>query len=807
MHKLVITEKFSTALRIAVVLSAGKMERERRGSVSIFTFGREDGDYTVVGLRGHIVELDYPGELAKWELSGLPKLLEAEPARSVTEPAIVDTLRTLAPSHEEVILATDWDREGEVIAAECLEILQEVNPGLKVTRAQYSAMTKSEVEKAFSELKELDRNLANAGIARQHVDLMWGALLTRYLTLTTRTGYSAGPAGSVLSVGRVQTPTLALLVERDREIAGFVPQPFWEIEVAVSCEAGEFVLKHDHGRWEKHEEAEAVHTRLSKASTGTVRTFTEEEGRVRPPVPFSTTLFLAEASRIGLGASQAMRYAEDLYTAGQISYPRTDNTVYPRSLKPSNVLEMLSEGPFAEEAKFCLAQEKIRATRGRSETTDHPPIYPTANLDIRRSGGEKAKVYELIVRRYLATVAPDAVGIRRKTNADVEGESLSAEGFRLTDRGWYQVYPYSSPRESDLPSLKPGETLKVLEVRLVEGHTEPPRRYSQGTLIQEMERLGLGTKSTRHEIVQKLMERHYINARGLEPTTSGKAVAEALQSNAPLVTRPEMTSRLEEDMTRIAQGEKPFEDVVDESRDMLREVYGMLTTNAEGIRSSIQGALDRQHYIGQCISCGGALRMHVSQRGKRWVQCANNPSTCTASYPLPASGHVEPTKDICPQCKVPLVRVIHRGQRPQNQCINPACEVHKQVYQIGTCPTCKSPLRVLYSFRGKRFVGCTGFPNCRTSYPLPQRGRLDTGKAPCELCGAPIVTVVEAGRPPWTQCINPSCQSRNQGNISPRVVSKTRKPDARKPKSSRGDRGPADVQRAADRRKHAPAAR
>lgn len=802
MKKLVITEKFNTALRIAVVLSGGQMNRERIGSVSIFTFAREGDDYTVVGLRGHIVELDYAGDLTRWDMATLPQLLEADASRSITEPSIVAILRQSAPVQDEVILATDWDREGEVIAAEALEILQEVNPKLTVKRAQYSAMTRSDVERAFSDLKELDMNLASAGMARQNVDLMWGALLTRYLTLATRGANTGGPSGAVLSVGRVQTPTLALLVGRDNEIKTFVPQPFWEIEAVATSGSDSFILKHSHGRWFERKEAEAVHAKMSGTHEGRVKTFTEEEAHVRPPIPFSTTLFVAEASRQGLGASHAMRIAEDLYTSGVISYPRTDNTVYPPSLRPNNVLAMLAEGPFAEEAKYCLSQEKIRATRGRFETTDHPPIYPTSNLDIKKASGDKAKVYELVARRYLATVAPDAVGIRRKADVEISGESLVGEGFRLTDRGWYSVYPYMSPRESDLPRLTEGGTVTVTEVRMTEGRTEPPRRYTQGSLIQEMERLGLGTKSTRHEIVQKLVERRYINLKNLEPTTSGLAVVDALQVNAPLVTRSEMTSQLELEMTSIAEGKKSLDDVVDESREMLREVYKLLESNQEGIRASIQGALDRQHFVGQCQLCGGALRIHVSQKGKRWIQCANNPSTCTASYPLPSSGHIEPAKEVCPTCKVPLVRVIHRGQRPQNQCVNPACEAHKSVYLIGTCPTCSSPLRVLYSFRGKRFVGCTGFPNCRVSYPLPQRGRLDHQKAPCESCGAPIITIVEAGRPPWTQCINPVCSTRQpqvKVNIPAKVVSKrTVKASGRKTSTTGRKRSPANSKREGD---------
>ncbi|MDE1820821.1 MAG: DNA topoisomerase I [Euryarchaeota archaeon] len=764
MRTLVTTEKFSTALRIAVVLSDGKMERERRGPVGIFRFHRDDGEWEVVGLRGHIVELDYSKDLATWDLATLPKLLEATPHRSVTEQAIVEALRSLAPRCDRVILATDWDREGEVIAAECLEILHDVNPHLAVKRAQYSALTRSEIEGSFANLKELDRNLADAGLARQHVDLMWGALLTRYLTLTSQGGGGRGAGsqgGGFLSVGRVQTPTLALLVERDQEIKNFVPQPYWNLYADGKKNDTTFRMQHTHGAFFDRPEVEKLLERLQKEREAKVSSFKEEERALRPPVPFNTTLFVAEATKIGFGASQAMRVAEDLYTSGIISYPRTDNTVYPHTLGIRGIVEKLQAGAFEKEATLCLSQEKMRPTRGRTETTDHPPIYPTAAADPKKLRGDRAQIYELIARRFLATVGPEGRGRGRSAELTVGGEPFKADGFHLLDPGWYKIYPYMRPPdEVELPVLAPEAKVPLERVYTTEEKTLPPRRFGQGSLVQEMEKLGLGTKSTRHEVIQKLLDRHYIQARGLEPTTSGVAVTDALRAHASFVTKPDMTAQLEKEMDSIAQGTKPLKDVVEESRSMLREVYDVLQKNAPGIRATLTSALDAQHFVGPCPKCGGSLSMRRSQKGSRWVQCANNPATCTASYALPAAGFIEPSPELCTLCKTPKVRITFRGQRPALYCIEPLCEEHKKAFQIGTCSSCGRPLNIRYSFKGNRFVGCSGWPQCKVSYPLPQRGHLDKDHAPCEVCRAPIVTAVEKGRPPWTLCINPECPTR-----------------------------------------------
>ncbi|MCI4358715.1 MAG: DNA topoisomerase I [Thermoplasmata archaeon] len=773
MRTLVIAEKFNTALRIAIVLSDGRMQRLRIGGTNVFRFERSDGQYAVVGLRGHIVELDYPPEFAEWNLASLGRLLETEPLKRVTELGIVGTLQEIVREYDRVIIATDFDREGELIGAEALELLQKVHPNIEVKRARYSALTREEIEQSFANLASLDHALAEAAEARQEIDLVWGALLTRFLSIVS------GQRGkSFLSAGRVQTPTLALLVDRDQEIKEFVPQPFFLIEADVTDGKEGFTLAHQHGRFDVRAEAEKVFAKVEGSREGRVEAFLEEPTRRRPPVPFSTTLFVSEATRQGLGAAYAMRIAEDLYTQGLISYPRTDNTVYPRGLGLRALVERFKEGPFKEAAEFVLAQETLRASRGRSETTDHPPIYPTGVTELKKLKADHAKVYELVVRRFLATVAPDSTGLARTTTVDIRGEKFDGKGQILVDPGWYRIYPYATPEQSPMPTLSVGQTVEVRSVTLREDQTRPPKRFTQGTLIQEMERLGLGTKSTRHDVLQKLFDRHYVQQRSLEPTVTGIAVTEALKAHAPLITRPEMTHRLEEEMELVAESKKEKAQVLKDSRDMLREAHELLTKNAEGVRETLTGALDKQHFVGPCALCGGALRLARSPRGARWVQCVNNPGRCTATFNLPSAGFIEPAPEfLCGVCKVPRLKITFRGQRPDLYCINPECTEHHRAFRIGVCPSCASPLEIRYSFLGKRFVGCSGYPTCRVTYPLPQRGKLEKDQPPCPVCRAPVVTAIEAGRPPWTLCVNPECPTRQKvpkakaaGAIKPRAA-------------------------------------
>ncbi len=751
-----VAEKFNTALRISIVLSDSRMKRSRIEGTNVFEFERPEGPYLVTGLRGHIVELDYPAEHAEWTLDGLPRLLETEPLKKVTETGIVRALQSIVRKFDRVVIATDFDREGELIGLECLELLLAVHPKIEVFRARYSALTREEIEQSFTNLQTVDHALAEAAAARQEIDLVWGALLTRYLSLT------AGQRGrGFLSVGRVQTPTLALLVERDQAIKEFVPTPFWTLVAQAFQDGIEFRLTHSHGTFDAKAEADRLFEKVRGAPDGTVLSYVQEETRRRPPIPFSTTLFVAEAVRQGLGAASAMRIAEDLYTQGLISYPRTDNTVYPRGLGLRTLVERFLESPFKEAAEYVLTQPSFRPSRGRSETTDHPPIYPTGVTDPKKLKPDHAKVYEMVVRRFLATLAPDSTGLSRKATVEIKGETFDGKGQLLVEPGWYRIYPYSHPEEIAFPELKVGQKLPLRGILLEEDQTKPPRRYTQGTLIQEMERLGLGTKSTRHDVLQKLFDRHYVQQRNLEPTGTGIAVTEALRAHAPVITRPEMTHRLEEEMQLVAESKKPKSEVLEDSRQMLREAYELLAANSEGVRKTLTGAMDAQHFVGPCALCGGALTMARSPRGSRWVQCVNNPATCTATYSLPLAGFIEPAPEfLCATCKVPRVKIIFRGQRPDLYCINPECVEHQKAFRIGVCPSCGSALNIRYSFRGNRFVGCSGYPNCRVTYPLPQRGKLEKDHPPCEVCKAPVVTAIEAGRPPWTLCINPECPTR-----------------------------------------------
>jgi DNA topoisomerase-1 len=772
MKRLIVTEKNNTAARIATILSNGQTKRAYPHRVPVFTFSKDGDDYTVVGLRGHILNIDYPPELNAWEKVDLKRLIWAEPVKVVTAQNVETALREVARGQEEVVIATDFDREGELIGVEALGIVQQENPGVRARRARYSSLTKWEIEEAFRNLVEVDHPLAQAAESRQIVDLAWGAVLTRFVSMAAK---QVGK--DFLSVGRVQTPALALIVDREREIEQFTPKPYWKVR--ATFEKGTmFPADHEKGQFWDRPEAERALANARKATGGLVREYLTQERTERGPPPFNTTMFVAEANRLGLGAAYAMRIAEDLYTSGYISYPRTDNTVYPPTLSLRGVLEKLRESAFRTDVEELLRQATIRPTRGRTEATDHPPIYPTQAAPKEKLRPDAWKVYELVVRRFFATVAPPAVGTASDAKLDANGETFLASGFRLTDPGWRKYYPYWDARESDLPALAAGETVPLRAVDLTEEKTKPSPRYTQGALIQEMERLQLGTKSTRHDIVQKLYDRKYVEGRLLKPTLPGRALVAALEDHARKITQPEMTAHLEQDMDEIARGVRTQAEVIRESQSLLDDALAVLVENEEEIGAEITSALQVQNFIGTCPACGGNLFIRQTRRGAKFVGCSNYP-TCKVYHPLPP-GLIEATQEKCSECGSPMVKRIGGG-KPETFCIDAECPSLRETNIVGRCAKCgQGEMIIRHSGRGKRFLGCTRYPECDHTQPLPQRGFIVTTEDRCDACGNPIIKVITRGRPPWVLCVNMQCPKKAAKAEEREAKEKAKKAAARK---------------------------
>lgn len=659
--KLVVAEKPIAARRIATILSNGSFQTRKKNGVEYYVFG----DIIVVPMKGHILDVGFPEEYGNWRTTDLFELAKAELRYVPTHKNITVLLKELGRNASELIIATDYDREGESIGKEAIEIVVSENPEIQIKRAKFSAITKDEIQRAFERLTEFDKNLADSADSRREIDLLWGAVLTRYISLT-----SGRIGNSFLSAGRVQTPTLSLIVQREKEIRSFVPEDYWVPE--ITCEKDGIVFTAVHKEIRKKQELTSFPKSISRAEVVSV---SKRKTETKPPTPFNTTDFLRAASLMGFSPAHAMSIAERLYMNGYISYPRTDNTVYPESINLEEILQQLSfSKEFGELAKKVLSQEKIVPTRGKKKTTDHPPIHPVASVSKKELSSQEWRIYELVVRRFLATLYKPLIAERTKAVLNAEGYEFIARGSVILEPGWFEMYHYSKIEENVLPELFEGETLKVLDFKIHKKRTKPKPRYSAASLIKEMEKLGLGTKSTRAEIIQKLVNRAYIRGKkSFEPSNISYAVIDVLEKYVPDITKPDMTAKLEHEMDLVEQGRKTKDEVVKESRDMLLKILAELLENQQEISEKLKTALRGDRILGKCPSCGGDLMILRSKRGKRFVGCTGFRNGCIVSAPLPGKGALEPTGTVCEHCGYPIVRVRFKKGRPWLLCVNPEC--------------------------------------------------------------------------------------------------------------------------------------
>ena len=818
--KLIITEKNIAARRLAEILAQGKAKAGKVYTTPIYTFTWAGEDCVAIGLRGHILAVDFPVELdytsktkvwkavtaegeiidadlpktlpvppwqktrkpfsksglalTSWNIPALPYLTWAPVIKQPAERDLIRSLKNLAKKADEIIIATDFDREGELIGSDAAGVVREVNTTAPILRARYSALTKGEVTRAFDELTSVDNNLAQAGEARQDIDLIWGAVLTRYLTKVR-----FGGLGKPRSAGRVQTPTLKLIVDKEAERDAFVPEDYWVVSAELQTGTGEsFTARHSTDHFKDRTAAESALQTVQEAivagTPATVASLEQKKRVVKPPIPFNTTMLMAAAAAEGLSPTRTMRLAESLYMDGLISYPRVDNTVYPASLDLRGSLRKLAQvselAPFANE---ILAQGSLHPTRGAKETTDHPPIHPTDTAQRSKLRDDEWKLYNLIARRFLATLSTQAVYNDSKAEFDIAGETFFAKGQTLVVPGFRALYPYGAKKEDYLPALEQSDKLQVLSCTSDERQTKPPSRYSEGGIITTMEKLGLGTKATRADAVQRLIDRAYVQVenKSLKPTQLGRAVIDALSRFAAHITSPDMTAELEDEMDAIASGTRPRSAVVTHSREILSDSMKTLIDAADEVGEMLKDASHADSVIGKCPKCGKDIVVRRSLKtGGQFAGCSgwNAEGTgCDVSYPLPP-GKIEPLEEPCPVCGAPRVRIIQFRRKPVERCLNPECQTnYEPPIDLGACPTCAAAGKKgrIIGQRNqrtlKRYARCTNYDECQTSYPLPQSGEITATGEYCPTCGSPEI-VVATRRGPWRICINMDCPSKQK---------------------------------------------
>ncbi|MBN2095132.1 MAG: DNA topoisomerase I [Candidatus Aenigmarchaeota archaeon] len=673
MVHLIIAEKPTAAKKIADAILDNYTAKKATGGVSYFE--SPDGNTIVASAAGHIFGLEeekkrpYPN----FDLSWAPAFKK----NSFTA-KFHKVLMHLGKMSTETTIATDYDVEGEVIGYNIYRFLCGKS---RATRMCFSTLTKPELKKAFDTRKNgVNLGLAEAGLTRHYLDFFYGVNISKALTGSIRT---ATNRYQLLSSGRVQGPTLALIVKRELEIEAFKPVPYWQINFQTSRNGkGEkfpetLTFEYETDKiWEKPE-AEKIFSSC-QGKNAVVDNIQTKKHKLNPPTPFNLTDLQSEAYRVfGYAPSRTQSIAQGLYLQGVISYPRTSSQKLPESIEYKPILEKLAKRyPLGKQ----LLGKDLKPNEGNKTDPAHPSIYPTGE-EPEKLDKDAEKLYELIVHRFFAIFGQPAERMSMKVTALIDAYAFNCTGARTIAKNWLEMYPYAKLEEVELPSQEKGTVLIVDALNMLDKETQPPKRYNQASLIKELEKRNLGTKSTRAAIIQILYDRNYIEGQKIKATTLGVRLITTLEKFVPEIVSEELTVKLESEMEQIQEGTNKRENVLEEAKENLTSTFKKFRAHEKEIGQELSGSAletqEIQNKLGPCLKCDdGELKFIRMYNGSRFVGCTNYPN-CKNAYPLPYNCAIEKTGKTCEKCNTPILKIIRKGHRPFTMCLDPNCETKK----------------------------------------------------------------------------------------------------------------------------------
>jgi len=674
---LIIAEKPSAALKIAEALADKSPKKQvYMKKIPYYELTHNGENITVACAVGHlytVTEKDkkgwtYPVFGMEWKPSS-----EVSKGASFTKPYL-SLIQKICKDFDQIVVACDYDVEGEVIGFNIVRFACGKKDAL---RMKFSTTTKEDLREAYAHvMKHMDKGQAEAGITRHELDWLFGINLSRALTLSIK---HATGMFKILSSGRVQGPALKLLAIREREIQQFVPVPYWELEL----EAKELSALHEAGKFDGRNKAEAIHTKC-KGKKAVVAGLRKEQFKQEAPHPFDLTALQVEAYRtLHIQPKETLELAQSLYINSYISYPRTSSNQLPPSIGYKKVLDKLSQQ--ASYTALCkqLLKGKLEPNNGKKKDEAHPAIYPTGEIPQGLEGRE-AKLYDLVVRRFLACFAPAAVRETVHVTVDVNGEKFLAKGTRTIEENWHTFYkPYIKLEEEEV-KVQEGQELHVKELHIHDKETSPPKRYTPASIIKDLEKRNLGTKATRSEIIENLFDRNYLK-RGdsIEVTTLGLETVTVLEKYCPEILDEQLTRDFEDDMEHIRAGKSSEKDVLARAEKHLGIVLEKFKAKEKEIGQELSGSyqqtMKEASFVHKC-TCGGDLQIKYTPRFKSYfIACSRYPD-CKITFSLPRGFLAKTTGKICSACQSPEVLLIKKGKRPWAFCINQECP-NKEEYR------------------------------------------------------------------------------------------------------------------------------
>lgn len=645
---LIIAEKPKVAEKIAKFLDSGA-KKKYESKVAYYELERNGRKIYVASAVGHIFSLKEAngsvGEIPVFDVKWVPAHMSDKSAGHTKD--YIKALEALAKKAGVYVSACDYDIEGSLIGFNAIRFIAGTEKG---KRMKFSALTKEDIIKAFEEMGELDYNNAYAGETRHILDWYWGINLSRALMQSIR---NAG-LYKVMSIGRVQGPTLDILVKREKEILAFKAEPFWQLHVEKDG------IQYLHEKDKFWDEYEALRAYERTALSGKVKSVEKREVRVPPPYPFDLTSLQIEAYRVfKMSPKEVLQLAQNLYENSYISYPRTSSQQLPPSLGLKGILERIAKiDDYSKEARFLLSNNLLKPKDGPKSDPAHPAIHPTGIHG--KMGEREKKLYDLIVRRFLACFGEGAVKESTKVTLDMGGEHYIGKGMVVKKDGWIQLYGrYYAPEEERLPLLESGQEFRADRKHKEKKMTQPPKRYTPTSLVKALEKSNLGTKATRATIIDTLFKRDYVRSESIEVSEYGMKVHEVLHKYCPEILDEKLTRSFEEKIEKIQEGKEQEERVLGEAREVLKKIIKEFMQNDDKIGPALveafRGSERKKNFIMKCDKCGKDLVIKNTRDGRIFIGCTGWPA-CNNAYPVPNEVKKVGFVKKCPKCGGPVIK-------------------------------------------------------------------------------------------------------------------------------------------------------
>lgn len=666
---LVITEKPQAAQKIADALADDKLSKKSLHGVPYYELEHKQKDILVVCAVGHlftVAQLKPRNEWPTFEIGWAPSFLIKK--KDFTK-KYYDTIANLCKKAASIVVATDYDIEGEVIG---MNIVRFICNQKDAERMKFSTLTSGDIKKAFeNRSKTIDWKQGIAGETRHYIDWIYGINLSRALMDAIKSiGYFR-----LMSIGRVQGPALNIVVKKEQEIIKFKPEKYWQIFGNFFDKKNLVPLQYIKNISKEQELKKFENLEGKEGEAKTIKTYKE----IEPPVPFDLTTLQLEAYRLyKITPSQTLNIAQRLYLAGIISYPRTSSQKLPIEIEYEKILARLKK-----EFDFVKYAIKRKPVEGKKKDPAHPAIYPTG--EFHKIEGEDKKIYELIVKRFVSCFCESAQLNNKKIEAVVEGNKFTARGTSITKKGWMEVYPYTID-EKQLPNMDGKVVLKKIIIE--EKITQPPRRYTPASIVSELEKKNLGTKATRASIIETLYERGYIKEKVVQATSLGISLIDTLEQNCPIIIDEKMTRDLEKELDSLRESKNPEtkeKDILEQNKHILYKIGEHFKKNKANIGRDLMKATrelyeqeKKQGELVECFICKkGKLTIKYNQSSRRYfVACSNYPE-CKTTYSLPPNALIKRADKTCQECGFPMLISIRKAKRPWIFCFNPACPTRK----------------------------------------------------------------------------------------------------------------------------------